>query len=954
MFGRGDRFAALFACAAVTLIAGCTTELVVFGDAGNDAPVNRANGQPCESADECNSGFCAQGVCCSSQCDGVCMSCAVKTNIGACVPVADGVAPDRGKTCKKDPASSCGLDGNCDGAGACRKYPDGSICQDGVCEGSTVVGAKVCRAGACQDGPNVVCTPFSCDARTKKCFTTCSRNADCDGRDCVGQSCGKKPLGAECGAPGDCDSGFCADGVCCNLACTGACATCNQAGKMGECRPVVEGARDEHGLCKVDFEETCGQSGLCNGQGGCAKYAAGTVCKASSCSGGSVIPASTCNGLGTCVMGAAITCFPYACADNDCRGACTSNADCVSPNTCVNGSCGKKGLGQKCTVPADCKSGFCIDLVCCDQACGDTCAACNLPNAPGRCTTVPAGVIDPRKKCENKSPAACSTNGKCNGARGCQTYPTGTVCRAGTCDTATNRVTDDGTCRNGSCTSPSPTTCTPYKCNGARCGSSCSTNAQCSGTNVCVNGSCGKKPNGAVCSKSTDCASTFCAQGVCCGAACTASCFSCSLPGSIGTCTAVPPNGADPTGTCIDQGKGTCGNDGTCNGNGGCRKYVPGTVCVAAKCADGKFTSASTCDGQGKCAPGSSRDCAPFVCNTGGTACFDSCSASSQCMPPLMCQMGQCGRKDNGATCSDKDECKSGNCIDGFCCDSACGQVCRSCAVTGKQGTCSPIPDDVADDGGGCAMQPESSCGNDGKCNGAGACRKWGTSVQCRGATCPPALATLTKAASCDGKGTCPPGETQSCGNYKCDTNDMCRTMCSSDADCNGKACDTSNGSCGKGLPGAQCNTNSDCASDHCVDKTCCSVAACATCQTCATPDGTCKDVLDGMSDPDSCSDSMATCGTTGKCDGKGTCKLAAAGTECGQTCVNNEVVTKTCDGAGSCSGTGGTMSCQGFLCQNGACVTTCNPADNSGCAPPRICVNNACEDPPPPDGGGP
>src|SRR5205814_5798241 len=174
---------------------------------------------------------------------------------------------------------------------------------DGHCEASSVVGAKVCQAGACQDGPNVVCNPFSCDPNTKGCFAQCTGNVQCDGRDCVAGSCGKKPLGNGCRDASECDSGFCADGVCCNLACNGACVTCNQPGKMGECQPVAEGNPDVHGMCKTDPQESCGGSGLCNGQGGCSKYAAGIVCRAASCSGGSMIPASTCNGLGTCVLG---------------------------------------------------------------------------------------------------------------------------------------------------------------------------------------------------------------------------------------------------------------------------------------------------------------------------------------------------------------------------------------------------------------------------------------------------------------------------------------------------------------------------------------------------------------------------------------------------------------------------------------------------------------------------
>ena len=76
--------------------AACTTErIVVSNDGGTDAPVNRANGQSCERDDECNSEICSQGVCCNKRCDGVCSSCAVKTSNGTCVPVADGVAPER-------------------------------------------------------------------------------------------------------------------------------------------------------------------------------------------------------------------------------------------------------------------------------------------------------------------------------------------------------------------------------------------------------------------------------------------------------------------------------------------------------------------------------------------------------------------------------------------------------------------------------------------------------------------------------------------------------------------------------------------------------------------------------------------------------------------------------------------------------------------------------------------
>ncbi len=42
----------------------------------------------------------------------------------------------------------------------------------------------------------------------------------------------------------------------------------------------------------------------------------------------------------------------------------------------------------------------------------------------------------------------------------------------------------------------------------------------------------------------------------------------------------------------------------------------------------------------------------------------------------------------NGQTCSAGSECCSGNCVDGYCCNSACGGTCDACNITGHEGTC--------------------------------------------------------------------------------------------------------------------------------------------------------------------------------------------------------------------------------------------------------------------------
>jgi hypothetical protein len=923
-----------------------------------DAGVGRQQlGQRCTCPSDCVSGFCVDGVCCNGACEGTCRACNVATSIGTCSPLPAGTPPVVPGQCRLEPATGCGFDGTCDGAGACRKWVDGTVCAAGKCGGATVTGGKVCQGGECKPGPTTLCSPFLCDPATDRCHTSCSTNAQCDGRSCAAGSCGKRALGAACGDKNECESGFCADGVCCNLACSGACVSCNQPGKMGECAAVPAGNPDLHGICKMDRPETCGSSGLCNGQGGCAKFAAGTVCKPASCSGGSQIPASTCDGNGTCVLGAPINCFPFRCVGDACKATCAGNGDCVAPNVCTmpgpSGSCGKKGPGQRCSAASECKSSFCVDGVCCDQACGGSCRYCAFPSSPGRCVAVPVDVPDPRMACVDRGAASCGTNGRCNGAGACQSYAPGTVCRARTCDPATNRYTDEGVCAGGACAPAAPATCAPFRCNGNRCATSCSGNDQCAAPNVCRDGSCGKKPNGAVCARGDECASDVCAQGVCCATACTSSCFSCSLAGAAGTCTAVPGGGVDPTGSCMDQRPASCGNDGTCNGMGGCRKYAAGTVCAAATCAAGTATAASTCNGMGTCTPGARRMCEPYVCNPGGTDCFSSCLDDGQCIPARKCEGGLCGRKDNGGACASPDECKTGNCVDGVCCDTGCPGVCKSCAVQGRLGTCSDIPAGLPDGQGGCPAAAEASCGNDGTCNGAGGCRRWGQSTMCRGPSCPAGGTTLTQAAFCDGQGGCPPGQTQSCGSYRCDgSNNMCRTTCTGNDDCNGRVCDTATGSCGKSVVGSRCATDAECASGNCVDKTCCTTPSCPTCQSCGNAAGTCAPVPDGMPDADSCTDetTMNACGTIGRCDGSGGCRHAAAGTDCGRVCSDDRtgVVSRACNGAGTCTGSGSTTSCNGFECADRACLSTCTPGTNAGCAPGKICLDNSCQDPVP------
>jgi hypothetical protein len=729
------------------------------GDAGpipvacspDAAAAGRTNGSACGCDRDCGSGFCVDGVCCDSACTGTCQSCRTKSAPGTCSFVAAGDAPRTAADCPRSDPATCGLDGTCDGQGACRSHVLGTVCQAGTCEGASVTNSRICDgAGSCEPGPATICAPFNCDPKTSACRASCASDADCiAGVSCVNGSCGKKPMGAACAANAQCVSGFCADGFCCNVACTGPCVSCNQGGRVGACWPIPAGIADPHSVCRATDRSTCGQTGACDGLGGCAKYAADTVCTAPSCSGTTLTTAGTCDGLGTCRAPGQQSCAPYQCTRGACVGRCTSDADCAAGHACVNGSCGPKGLGQSCSTGTDCASGFCADGVCCDSACGGSCRSCALPASVGTCTPVASGSRDPHGACVDQHAPSCGTDGTCDGLGGCHKYPAGTACAAESC--SGGAYTGGSACDGqGACRAPAAISCAPYACNGSRCFQSCSNDKSCSAGNVCVQGSCGLKPNGAGCSAGGECQSGQCAQGVCCATACGGACMSCALAGTLGACTPVPSGMPDPAGLCTDQGSASCGNNGKCQA-GACQKYPKGTACGGASCPAGgsSFTAAGSCDGAGACATPKPSSCAPYTC--GASACKASCATSADCVSGYSCVAGACSNlKPNGAACAAGPECASGMCTDGVCCASGPCGACAACNLAGKAGSCAPLPAGTV-----CA---------------AAACRGGKSSM-------------LVAASACDGAGTCVAGAATDCAPQAC-TNDACTVGCTSDMDC--------------------------------------------------------------------------------------------------------------------------------------------------------------------------
>ncbi len=946
-------------------------------DAGADAPVacthdagtKKTLGTACGCDGDCDSGFCVDNVCCNSACTETCKSCNTRSAPGICSFVAAGDPPRTPSVCPKSDSATCGLDGTCNGNGACRSYVSGTVCQAGTCDGASVGGIRVCDgSGNCTPGPATICAPFNCDAKTNSCVLTCSSDADCAPNvKCVNGSCGKRPAGGLCTAANECASGFCADGVCCNVACTGPCVSCNQSGRVGTCWPTVMGVSDPHKLCTTTDQSTCGQTGACDGLGGCSKYAPETVCVSPSCTGNRMNTAGTCDGLGTCRPQGIENCDPYRCTNNACVSHCASDADCVAGHSCVNGSCGPKSPGQPCSAASECASNFCADGVCCTTACTGSCRSCSLSTSLGTCAPVPAGAGDPHRVCVDDQASSCGTDGTCDGAGGCHKYPPGTECGAEKC--AAGIYTPVSTCdATGNCRAPDAITCGPYVCNGARCFTACATDTACSTGNVCVQGSCGLKPNGAFCSGPAECQSDQCAQGVCCATACAGACMSCALTGTMGLCTAVPNGLPDPAGLCSDKGAASCGTDGRCQA-GACHKYQQGTACAGATCPTpgSTFTAGGTCDGAGTCTIPAAASCFPFTC--GLNACKSTCASDADCAPPATCNAGSCGLKPNGAVCQAGSECQSTFCAQGVCCAKACTGTCMSCALASSKGTCSPVAAGAPDPAGGCADKGAASCATTGFCDGSGACALYPTGTQCAPPSCPSGSVTATLAATCNGAGKCQTASTQSCLPFACSAGTQsCVSVCAADSDCApGQFCNTSTGSCGLKRLGQICNLGSECASGNCVDGVCCSSPSCGICQVCnvAGNPGSCQPVPAGTAEPHQGCTPVPPCGFDGTCNGAGNCRNTGAGTSCGAaSCTGSTALPAgSCDGAGLCVQTpqacpdhlvcGGTAcltSCTadgdcvaGYTCQSGVCTNL--KALGTACASNAECLSGMCTD---------
>lgn len=857
-----------------------------------DADVPHA-GEPCIV------GKCSEGQPSSQpKTDGT--ECALGAAHGSCANGGCVVLCDANKPC--DDKNPCTTD-SCDlAAGACVFEPLHGVATPGVALVDGDCRVRLCIQGVDThviDNDDLPVTPTDCDE--ERCIEGAPSNPPLS----AGTACGTSG-GAVCDVSGGCvECNVAAD--CVGLPADDACQT--RTCTAGVCGQVFAPAGT------VLLQQTAGDCvrAECDGQGATIPVPDGgdlpdddNACTTDSCDGATPVHEplakdTSCGPNLVCSGGPNSVC--QGCnAPTDCPG---SETECKA-RTCEAGTCGM-------TYEAD-------DKVIAAQTAGD----CLEQRCDGA-GKIKAAHLDGDVPVDGKE---CTDDVCSNGIASNPPTAINTTCAAGYCD-------GNGACGQcnvaAHCGAPA-NPCLSAVCNAHQCGTQPVANDTPTGNQtpgdckkeVCIDGvakdviNAGDLPAG-----------TTCKYGVCNG----------MTPGyglaKLGaTCTENNGKACDGAGACVActnnthcTAPDTCGADHTCS-------------CVPTTCA----ALGKTCGSPGN-GCGANLSCGG---EKNGSETYKDCGGD-----PAACAT----RCAQGQTCSVNGDCASGFCADGVCCDRACGGTCEACTAalkgSGSDGTCGFITAGQ-DPGNECTADSPASCGKDGTCNGAGACRLYDASTVCAGASC--SGASFTPEGKCNGTGVCGAAVVAPCaGGFACSNASTCGTTCSTPTTgcaagryCAGVSCAPLKSQ------GAACGNGYECQGGNCVDGVCCDTACDGLCEACTAvgkgsgADGTCGPAKAGTDPRAQCTDDgAASCKRDGMCDGARACRNYAVGTECAaETCTGTSHTSAgTCSGPGACTIPQTTICANGFGCDvNGEeCATSCT-APYEGCSDGTYCAGATCE----------
>jgi len=369
------------------------------------ASYGAGNGSACTSPSQCASGYCVDGVCCNSACNGGCGTCNLTGYKGTCKPKSS-------TTVCRPAAGACDVAEKCTGS---------SLSCPADCFASSTTTCRA-AAGTCDvaekcTGSSAACPTDKFKSSTTECRAsagTCDVAEKCTGSSASCPADAFAPPTTVCrAANGTCDAAE---------TCTGSSATCPSDAK----KPAGTVCRAANGAC--DAAETCsGSSASCPAD---AFASAATVCRAAN---GTCDVAEKCSGTS-----ASCPADAFAPASTVCRAAAGT---CDVPETCSGASaaCPVDGFQPPSTV---CRPsvGVCDVAETCSGS-SATCPADAFAPSTTACRPV-ARVCDAAETCTGSSATCpadanapegtpCETNGTCTAQGACAASNDAPVVNAG-------------------------------------------------------------------------------------------------------------------------------------------------------------------------------------------------------------------------------------------------------------------------------------------------------------------------------------------------------------------------------------------------------------------------------------------------------------------------------------------------------------------------------------------